>query len=138
MSDALGRAKTMAVGFAVVVSMTSMTSSIHGDDHDIKGFLKDEVEQQREWEEKLRALPQPDNLRERMRIITEEPHIAGLPGSKRVADYILSELQSFGLNAWIEACRAWRPDGPVPRLPCVELFRLRAALFAARARLYLL
>ena len=44
-----------------------------------------------------------------MRIITEEPHIAGLPGSKKVADYILSEFQSFGLNAWIEETQALMP-----------------------------
>ena len=107
MLDALRRTKSMVVGFAVTLLVTV---SVHGDDDDaIKGFLKDEVAQQREWEEKLRALPEPDNLRERMRIITEEPHIAGLPGSKKVADYILSEFQSFGLNAWIEETQALMP-----------------------------
>ncbi len=107
MSNALHRTKSIVVGLAVALAVTS---SVHGDDDDaIKGFLKDEVAQQREWEEKLRALPEPDNLRERMRIITEEPHIAGLPGSKKVADYILSEFQSFGLNAWIEETQALMP-----------------------------
>ena len=107
MSDALRRAMALVAGFAVVLTLTS---SVYGDDdNDIKGFLRDEVEQQREWEEKLRALPEPDKLRERMRIITEEPHIAGLPGSKKVADYILSEFQSFGLNAWIEETQALMP-----------------------------
>ena len=107
MLDALRRTKSMVMGFAVALFVTV---SVHGDDEDaIKGFLKDEVAQQQQWEEKLRALPEPDNLRERMRIITEEPHIAGLPGSKKVADYIFSELQSFGLNAWIEETRALMP-----------------------------
>ena len=115
MSDALRRTKSMVVGLAVALAVTS---SVHGDDNNIKGFLLDEVEQQREWEEKLRAIPEPDNLRERMRIITEEPHIAGLPGSKKVADYILSELQSFGLNAWIEETQALMP---LPTERSVEL-----------------
>jgi hypothetical protein len=44
-----------------------------------------------------------------MRFITEEPHIAGLPGSKRVAEYVLSKFQSFGLNAWIEETQALMP-----------------------------
>ena len=117
MSDALRRTKSMVVGLAVALAVTS---SVHGDDNNIKGFLLDEVEQQREWEEKLRALPEPDNLRERMRIITEEPHIAGLPGSKKVADYILSELQSFGLNAWIEETQALMP---LPTERYVELVK---------------
>ena len=52
---------------------------------DLKGFLSDEVASAREWEERFRAIPSPEKMREYMRFITEEPHIAGLPGSKRVA-----------------------------------------------------
>jgi N-acetylated-alpha-linked acidic dipeptidase len=76
---------------------------------DFKGFLSDEITAAREWEERFRAIPSPENLREYMRVITEEPHIAGLPGSKRVAEYILSKFQSFGLNAWIEETQALMP-----------------------------
>src|SRR3990172_8447733 len=76
---------------------------------DLKGFLSDEITAAREWEERLRAIPKTENLREYMRFITEEPHIAGLPGSKRVAEYVLSKFQSFGLNAWIEETQALMP-----------------------------
>jgi N-acetylated-alpha-linked acidic dipeptidase len=76
---------------------------------DLKGFLPNEVASAREWEERFRAIPRPENLREYMRFITEEPHIAGLPGSKRVADYVLAKFQSFGLNAWIEETQALMP-----------------------------
>jgi N-acetylated-alpha-linked acidic dipeptidase len=76
---------------------------------DFKGFLSDEIPSAREWEERYRAIPRPENLREYMRFITEEPHIAGLPGSKRVADYVLAKFQSFGLNAWIEETQALMP-----------------------------
>ncbi len=75
----------------------------------LKGFLSDEIASAREWEERFRAIPSPANLREYMRYITEEPHIAGLPGSKRVADYVLAKFQSFGLNAWIEETQALMP-----------------------------
>jgi N-acetylated-alpha-linked acidic dipeptidase len=76
---------------------------------DLKGFLSDEIAAAREWEERLRAIPRAENLREYMRHITEEPHIAGLPGSKRVAEYVLGKFQSFGLNAWIEETEALMP-----------------------------
>jgi len=76
---------------------------------DLKGFLPDEITEAREWEERFRAIPSPENLREYMRFITEEPHIAGLPGSKRVADYVLAKFQAFGLNAWIEETQALMP-----------------------------
>jgi N-acetylated-alpha-linked acidic dipeptidase len=92
---------------ALVIALAG-ASSLTADEN-IKGFLNDEVDQQRAWEEKLRALPQTDNLREYMRTITEEPHIAGLPGSKKVADYILAQFQSWGLDAWIEETQALMP-----------------------------
>ncbi len=37
-----------------------------------------------------------------MRTITAEPHHAGAPGSRKVADYVLGKFKSWGLNAQIE------------------------------------
>jgi len=110
------RHTVMSVALAALVAQPLLAE----DGDEIKGFLADEVEQQREWEEKLRAVPQPDNLREYMRIITEEPHIAGLPGSKKVAEYILAQFQSWGLNAWIEETQALMPLPTERRLELVE------------------
>jgi len=89
-----------------VLAVQLLTSALWAKEGDLKGFLQDETTQQREWEQKLRAVPRPENLRKYMRIITEEPHIAGLPQSKKVAEYILSQFQSWGLNAWIEETQA--------------------------------
>ena len=91
--------------FALLLSTTIATAQ---NEH-ITGFLDDEVEQQISWEKQFREIPDPANLREYMRIITEEPHIAGLPGSKKVAEYILSKFKSWGLNAWIEETQALMP-----------------------------
>ena len=79
------------------------------EDENLKGFLADETKTQEQWEQTYRAIPRAENLREYMRVITEEPHIAGLPGSKKVADYILAQFQSFGLDAWIEETEALMP-----------------------------
>ncbi|HXV65487.1 MAG TPA: transferrin receptor-like dimerization domain-containing protein, partial [Vicinamibacteria bacterium] len=93
----------------VVLSTLLSTVPSHAEEDSLKGFLPDEVAAAREWETKLREIPNPANLREYMRVITEEPHIAGLPGSKKVADYILSQFKSWGLNAWIEETEALMP-----------------------------
>ena len=95
-------------GFAFLFSF-ALVGSLVAEEGNLRGFMNDELEAQREWEAKFRSVPEPDNLREYMRVITEEPHIAGLPGSKRVADYILSKFKSFGLNAWIEETQALMP-----------------------------
>ncbi|MDP7238812.1 MAG: folate hydrolase, partial [Candidatus Latescibacteria bacterium] len=75
----------------------------------IQGFFPNEVEQQFQWEEKFRMSPHPDSLRTFMRWITEEPHHAGGPGSKKVAEYILAKFRTWGLDANIETFEALMP-----------------------------
>ena len=63
-----------------------------------------------------------------MRAITEEPHHAGSPGSRKVAEYILDKFKSWGLDASIEPAEALLPY-PVERtLELVEPERVVAAL----------
>lgn len=75
----------------------------------IHGFFADEVEQQRAWEAAFRKVPHPDSLRTFMRWITEEPHHAGGPGSRKVAEYVLGKFQAWGLDAKIETFEALMP-----------------------------
>ncbi|MBI1872925.1 MAG: M28 family peptidase, partial [Acidobacteria bacterium] len=65
-------------------------------------------------EERYRAIPRAENLRELMRTITEDPHTAGTPASRKVAEFILSKFQSWGLSARIEEYEAFMPM-PVER-----------------------
>jgi N-acetylated-alpha-linked acidic dipeptidase len=95
------------LGAFLFSALTSIAFAEKGED--IKGFLPDEKAAAADWEQKYRDLPKAENIREYMRAITEEPHIAGLPGSKRVAEYILAKFKSFGLNAWIEETEALMP-----------------------------
>jgi N-acetylated-alpha-linked acidic dipeptidase len=97
----------LALSFSI--SVASAAIATESEDADLKGFLSDEAPSAREWEAKYRAIPSAANLRDYMRVITEEPHIAGLPGSKKVADYILAKFKSWGLNAWIEETEALMP-----------------------------
>ena len=84
----------------------------------LRGFTAADSEAQRQVEEKFRAVPKPENNREYMRIISAEPHHAGSPGSRKVADYVLAQFKSWGLNASIETFEALMPY-PTERL--VEL-----------------
>ena len=68
----------------------------------IRGFVGANTAAERDLEHRFQALPSPDNLREYMRTITAEPHHAGAPGSRKVADYVLAKFKSWGLNAQIE------------------------------------
>ena len=75
----------------------------------MRGFSATGASLQRETEQKFRAVAKPENLREYVRAISAEPHHAGSPGSRRVADYVLERFKSFGLDARIEEFEALMP-----------------------------
>jgi len=70
------------------------------------------------WEGKLRQIPQSTNIREYVRAMSEEPHHAGSPASKRVAEYVLAKFREWGLEAQIEEFEALLPT---PRQRSLEL-----------------
>ena len=75
----------------------------------VRGFTTDALTAQRALEDRFRAVPDPARLRGYMKDMTAEPHVAGRPGSKVVADYALATFKSFGLDAAIEEYEAYMP-----------------------------
>jgi N-acetylated-alpha-linked acidic dipeptidase len=76
---------------------------------DIRGFPSSQVAAQRELEAQALAIPRPANLRAYMEKMSAEPHIAGSPASKAVADYAAGLLRSWGLSVQIEEFEALMP-----------------------------
>lgn len=112
------------VGLAVVLA----TPAVRSQESPMRGYTLDESATQREWETKFRAVPDPAKLREYMKVIAAEPHHAGGPGSKKVAEYVLSQFQSWGLNAWIEEQEALMPFPTERIVEMVAPERYRARL----------
>lgn len=75
----------------------------------IRGFPDDAVAAQRQREEQFRKVPDSARLKEYMEAIAGDPHVAGQPSSRRVADYALAKFKSFGLDANIETFEAMMP-----------------------------
>lgn len=75
----------------------------------IRGFTTAAAPAERERERRFQAVPSRANLREYMRTITDEPHHAGSPGSRKVAEYVLGKFKAWGLNASIEEFQALMP-----------------------------
>ncbi|MBT5873438.1 MAG: M28 family peptidase [Candidatus Latescibacteria bacterium] len=103
-----------------ILALYLIPSHTMAQDEPIMGFWPNELARQQSWEESFRALPQPDSLRAYMRWITEEPHHAGGPGSKKVADYVLNKFRSWGLDASIETFEALMPVPTERRLEMLE------------------
>jgi N-acetylated-alpha-linked acidic dipeptidase len=75
----------------------------------IRGFPDDAVTAQRQREEQFRQVPDSARLKEYMTAMAAEPHVAGRPGSKKVAEYALEKFTSWGLDARIETFEALMP-----------------------------
>jgi N-acetylated-alpha-linked acidic dipeptidase len=75
----------------------------------MRGFLTKEVSGEQKLEEQARTIPDPARLRKYMDFISSEPHSAGSPRSKAIAEYIVGTFKEWGLDAHIEEFEALMP-----------------------------
>ena len=84
----------------------------------VRGFPPDAIAALAQRESVLTSTPDTARLRAYMLAMTEEPHHAGSPGAKAVAEYALARFREWGLDAQIEEFEALLP---MPVLRRVEL-----------------
>src|SRR2546428_5531529 len=91
-SRTIGRALalTIAITLAAAAPFISIAASATQNDNESS------------WEEKFRAIPQADSIKERMRALSAEPHHVGSAADKRNAEWIRDQMKSWGLDATIE------------------------------------
>jgi N-acetylated-alpha-linked acidic dipeptidase len=75
----------------------------------MRGFQRKDIAGEQKLEEQLHAIPDTSRLRQHMDFMAGEPHNAGSPRSKAVAEYILSMFHEWGLDAQIEQFEALMP-----------------------------
>lgn len=68
----------------------------------------------------MRAIPEPDNIREYMKRLAARPHHVGSPYDKDNAEWILAKYKEFGLDAHIETFEVLFPT---PEERVVELVK---------------
>lgn len=81
----------------------------------LRGYTSEHSATEVTWEQKFRALPDRDRIREAMRRLSAHPHHVGSPYDKDNAEWLLAQLKSYGLNAQIETFSALFPT-PKSRL----------------------
>ncbi|MGE0813097.1 MAG: transferrin receptor-like dimerization domain-containing protein [Vicinamibacterales bacterium] len=92
----------------LTASLAALQPRLAGQGPALRGFPSESVAAQRALEERFRAVPDPARMREHMRVMAAEPHVAGR-SSRKVADYALQQFKSFGLDAAIEETEAYMP-----------------------------
>ena len=65
----------------------------------IRGFTSDSAKAQRELEAKMASIPRAANVREYIRVMSEEPHHTGSKAGLEVAQYVLDKFKTWGLEA---------------------------------------
>ncbi len=76
----------------------------------IRGFDPESQAAEIRWEQQARAIPQPARVRAAMERLANQPHLAGTPQSKAVAEYILGQLKEYGLDAHLEQYESMLPQ----------------------------
>jgi N-acetylated-alpha-linked acidic dipeptidase len=85
----------------------------------IRGFPQDALARRARLEAVLRETPDTARLRASMRRMAAEPHHAGSPASRAVAEWALAQLRSWGLEARIDTSEALMPVPVMRRLELV-------------------
>ena len=100
------------------ISLAPFGAHVAADEQTLFGFSAESSRAERQWEEKLRAIPSPENLRSFMEHLAARPHNVGSPYDKENAEWILAKFKEFGLDAHIEQFDVLYPT---PKERVVEL-----------------
>lgn len=77
--------------------------------HLLSGYTPEHSATEVQWEQKFRALPQRDHIRENDRRMSARPHHTGSAYDTNNAEWLLAQLKSYGLDAKIEVFTALFP-----------------------------
>src|SRR5437660_4827138 len=100
------------------ITLAPLGSHVIADEQPLFGYSAESSRIERQWEEKLRVIPSPDNLRAYMQRLSAHPHHVGSPYDKANAEWILAKFKEFGLDVHIEQFDVLYPT---PKERVVEL-----------------
>jgi N-acetylated-alpha-linked acidic dipeptidase len=99
--------------------LCTLVASTYAQSIAMRGFLAKDISGEQKLEQQVQAIPDPTRLRKYMDFLSAEPHHAGSPRSKAVAEYILGTFKEWGLDAQIEGFEALMPYPTIRRVEVV-------------------
>jgi N-acetylated-alpha-linked acidic dipeptidase len=114
----MNRSAVSAALFFASLSLAPADNHVIADEQPLYGYSAESSRAERQWEEKLRAIPSPDNLRSYMQRLSAHPHHVGSDYDKKNAEWIASKFKEFGLDTHIEQFDVLFPT---PKERAVEL-----------------
>jgi len=107
--------RCFTVSFLIALTVASLALA---QEERIPGYRRESERAQRELEAKLQAIPNPENLRDYMKLLSARPHHVGSPYGRENAEWILSKFKEWGFEAEIETFDVLFPT---PKTRLVEL-----------------
>ena len=95
----------------------------------LTGFRPGDVAAELAREAEAVAVIRPDSLRRDLRLLTEEPHVAGTPADLANAEFVRQRLAAYGWDARLVAIPVWLN---YPRVTRIELVEPRPETLAVR------
>jgi N-acetylated-alpha-linked acidic dipeptidase len=103
---------------ALLFLCAALPVSTYAQGASMRGFLAKDIAGEQKLEKQAQAIPDSTRLRQYLEYIAAEPHNAGSPKSKAVAEHILGMFKDWGLDAHIEEFEALMP---YPKVRQVEV-----------------
>ena len=114
----MNRSTLLAALLAAGLALAPFGDHVIADEQPLFGYSAESSRAERQWEEKLRAIPSTDNLRAYMQRLSARPHNIGSPYDKDNAEWIAAKFKEFGLDTHIEQFDVLFPT---PKERAVEL-----------------
>jgi N-acetylated-alpha-linked acidic dipeptidase len=105
-------------GLVLTVAGVTWLAPVSADEQVLAGYSGESSRVERQWEEKLREIPSPENLRAYMEHLSARPHNVGSAYDKENAEWIAAKFKEFGLDTHIEQFDVLYPT---PKERAVEL-----------------
>jgi N-acetylated-alpha-linked acidic dipeptidase len=105
-------------GLTLTLAGAYKVAEVSADDQSLAGYSTESSRAERQWEEKLREIPSPENLRAYMQHLSARPHNVGTVYDKENAEWIAAKFKDFGLDTHIEQFDVLYPT---PKERVVEL-----------------
>lgn len=86
----------------------------------LSGFFGNSATAEQSWEQKFRAIPSPDNMKQYMQLLAARPHHVGSPYDKQNSEWLLAQFKKWGWDAHIETFQVLFPTPKERVLELVE------------------
>src|SRR5450432_1360189 len=114
----MNRSIYIAVFLCAGLSLAPSRPNLIADEQPLLGYSAESSRAERQWEEKMRAIPSPENLRAYMERLAAHPHHVGSKYDKENAEWIAAKFKEFGFDTHIEQFDVLFPT---PKQRAVEL-----------------